>query len=118
MIAVALLLASASPPAAEIEPEPAMEAFIALAEAELRKKLRRPGAVTFAWPYRLAAGPKGYYTCGRAHAGRGKPGGKGDPWVSAVVAGGQASNAQWSTRNGTLAWQCKKLVRNGTLIGR
>ena len=119
MIAVILALALDSAPApvlADIGPEPAMEEFAALAQAALSRKLRKPGKVTFEWPYRLVAGPSGYYTCGRAYAGNRKA--KPEVWVSAVVAHGQAVHSQWSTLNGTLAWQCKKALKKGELVAR
>jgi hypothetical protein len=119
MIAVtlAIALASAPPPALpDIGPEPAMEEFAALAEAALSRKLRKDQHVRFEWPYKLVAGPAGYYTCGRAYA-RKRTNGP-DVWVSAVVAHGRVVDAQWSTSNGMLAWLCKKEVKKGTLVAR
>ncbi|MET1112694.1 MAG: hypothetical protein ABWX67_14330 [Allosphingosinicella sp.] len=120
MIAVILAAALASAPApalADIGPEPAMEEFAALAEAALARKLDRPEKkMIFEWPYRLVAGPAGYYTCGRVHGRRGQ--GRQEVWVSAVVAHGQAVDAQWSTKNGMLAWMCKKEVKKGNLVPR
>jgi hypothetical protein len=118
VFALAIASAAAPPPApgqADIGPEPTLEEFAALAEAELARKLRKPQEVTFSWPYKLVAGPAGYYTCGRAEARKGK---KGDVWVSAVVAHGQVVSTQWSTLNGMLAWDCKRHVRKGTLVAR
>jgi hypothetical protein len=120
MIAVILAIALGSAPApalADIGPEPAMEEFAAVAEAALARKLDRPEKkMTFEWPYRLVAGPAGYYTCGRVYGRKGQ--GRLEVWVSAVVTRGQAVNAQWSTSNGMLAWLCKKEVKKGTLVPR
>lgn len=118
MIAVTLALALASAPAparADIGPEPTMEEFIALAEAKLSLKLRKPQHVTYSWPYKLVAGPAGYFTCGRAEARKGK---SDDVWVSAVVTRGQVVSAQWSTLNGMLAWECKRQVKKGLIVAR
>jgi hypothetical protein len=118
MIAVTLAVALASTPApvlADIGPEPTMEEFIPLAEAELARKLRKPQNVRFSWPYRLVAGPAGYFTCGRAEPRKGR---KGDVWVSAVVTRGQVVSAQWSTFNGMLAWECKRQVKKGMIVAR
>ena len=117
MIAVTLAVALAQAPAeADVGPQPTMEEFIALAEPALASKVRGRRSVTFTWPYQLVAGPAGYYTCGRvdAHKRKGREG----VWVSAVVARGQVVNSQWSTRNGMLAWQCKREVSKGTLLAR
>lgn len=120
MIAAAFAAALASAPApapADIGPEPAMEEFAALAEAELARKLDRPEKkMRFEWPYRLVAGPVGYSTCGRVYGRKGQ--GSHDIWVSAVVTRGRVVNAQWSTKNGMLAWLCKKEVKKGTLVAR
>ena len=123
MIAVTLSLALASaaaapaPPTTDIGPQPTMEEFAALAEAALSRKLRKPEKVTFSWPYRLIAGPAGYYTCGRVEPKK-KVWPDPDIWVSAVVARGQVVNSQWSTSNGMLAWLCKKDVKKGVLVAR
>jgi hypothetical protein len=118
MIALALALVLAPAPApvlADIGPEPTMEAFAALAEPALNAHVRKGQAATYTWPYKLVAGPAGYYTCGLASSGR--KGAK-DVWVSAVVAHAQAVNVQWSTMNGMLAWDCKRHVADGTLVPR
>jgi hypothetical protein len=73
--------------------------------------------VTFSWPYKLVAGPAGYWTCGRAEARKRRGRGE-DVWVSAVVTRGQVVNAQWSTLNGMLAWECKKQVKKGVIVAR
>jgi hypothetical protein len=117
MIAVTLALLLAPAPApADIGPEPTMEEFAALAEAALSRKLRKPRDVAFSWPYKLVAGPAGYYTCGRAQ-GRKRKSDDG-VWVSAVVARGQVVSSQISTLNGMLAWDCKRNVKKGTLVAR
>jgi hypothetical protein len=118
VISLALALVLGPPPApvlADIGPEPTMEAFAALAEPALNAHVRKGGAVTYKWPYKLVAGAAGYYTCGLASSGR--KGAK-DVWVSAVVAHGQAVNVQWSTVNGMLAWDCQRHVRDGSLAPR
>jgi len=114
ILTLAALLAPA-PVLADLGPEPAMEEFAALAEPALVAKLRRPVPVTFKWPYKLTAGPAGYYTCGLASSP--KKGLK-DAWVSAVVAHGQAVNVQWSTMNGMLAYSCKQEIRKGKIVAR
>jgi len=122
MIAVTLAFALASAPAApapasaDIGPEPAMEAFAALAEAELARKLNKPQKVKFEWPYRLVAGPAGYSTCGRA--GPDRPKGRMEIWVTAVVARGQLVSARWATPDGMLEWDCKRNVKKGVLVVR
>lgn len=122
MIAFTLSLLLAAAPAAtasstqDIGPKPTMEEFIALAEPVLASEVRTSRRVTFVWPYQLAAGPIGYFTCGRVDPGR-KVRGE-SVWVSVVVARGQVVNTQWSTKNGMLAWDCKRNARNGTLPAR
>ena len=117
MIAATLALLLAPAPAlADPGPEPTMEEFIALAEPALEKKLRKSGAVTYQWPYKLIAGPGSYYTCGRSSPKRktaNKP-----VWMSAAVANGRVISAQWSTLNGMLEWECKQLLKKGTLVPR
>jgi hypothetical protein len=113
MIALALAAALApAPAAADIGPEPTMEAFVALAEPALLSQMKKPRPVTFVWPYRLAAVETGYFTCGRvdSKSARGE-----EIWVSAVVAGGAVVSAQWSTKNGMLAWDCKNQVKKGVI---
>ncbi|HET9640714.1 MAG TPA: hypothetical protein VFP12_16080 [Allosphingosinicella sp.] len=118
MIAVilAVALAAPAPVQADIGPEPTVEAFAALAEAELNRKLNKPASVTFEWPYRLVAGPAGYYTCGRARSQK-KAGGP-QIWVTAVVARGQLVRARWATPDGMLEWDCKRQVKKGALVAR
>ena len=120
MIAVSLaMLLAPLPVLADLGPEPTIEEFAGLAEAELAKKLRPDQSIVYTWPYRLVAGPAGYYTCGRAQSARSaRRGGKDLVWVSAVVHHGQAVRAQWSTLNGMLAYECKGLVKKGTLVPR
>jgi hypothetical protein len=115
---LALLLAPA-PVLADIGPEPTPEEFAAAAEPALMAKLKvkKPPTVEFTWPYKLNAGPAGYYTCGHAAAVHNGRKGK-EMWVSAVVTGGRAVDAQWSTMNGMLAWECKNDVRDGKLVAR
>lgn len=117
--ALAIILATqkAAPVLADIEAEPPMEEFIALAEPELLKRVPRAKDVVFDWPYRLVAGPAGYYTCGRVATSEGRPT-RNEIWVSAVVAHGKAVNVQWSTKNGMLEWDCKRNVRSGNLVAR
>lgn len=93
-----------------------MEAFAALAEAELLRKLNKPQQVTFEWPYRLVAGSAGYYTCGRARASNKKGGAQ--VWVTAVVARGQLFSARWATPDGMLEWECKRQVKKGAIVAR
>lgn len=119
MIVVALAVLLASPPApaqADIGPEPTMEAFAALAEAELMRKLKKPQPVAFEWPYTLMAGPVGYATCGRARSSK-KTGGR-DVWVTAIVARGQLVSARWATPDGMLEWDCKRQVKKGAIVPR
>lgn len=122
MIAFALSLLLAAEPAAaassppDIGPKPTMEEFIAIAEPALAGQVRTKRRVIFVWPYQLAAGPIGYFTCARVDPGR-KVNGE-DVWATAVVARGQVVNTQWSTKNGTLAWSCKRGVRDGTFLAR
>ena len=94
-----------------------MEQFVALVEPVLFAKVKKPSEVTFKWPYRLVAGPAGFYTCGMVATNRGRVP-REEIWVSAVVANGQVVSTQWSTSNGMLAWDCKRNVRSGTLIAR
>lgn len=116
-VSLALLLAPAPPlHTSDIGPEPTMEEFVPLAEAALSRKLRKDQQVSFEWPYRLVAGPAGYYTCGRVDPGKWK-GGE-EIWVSAVVARGQVVNSQWSTSNTMLAWECKRQIRKGVIAPR
>ena len=115
---IALALAAALAPsaaAADIGPEPTMDAFIALAEPALLSQTKKPRPVAFLWPYRLAAVETGYFTCGRVDpkSARGE-----DIWVSAVIAGGKVVSAQWSTKNGMLAWDCKNQVKKGVIPPR
>lgn len=114
-ILFAVMLASA--PAADIGPEPAMDEFIALAEPAVASKLIEPSSATFKWPYRLIAGPVGYYTCGLVRA-RNNRGGYTEIWVSAVVANGKVVNFQSAASNGMLAYACKKQVQKGELVPR
>lgn len=122
MIAFTLALLLAAEPAAtapstqDIGLKPTMEEFIALAEPVLAGQVRTKRRVTFVWPYQLAAGPIGYYTCARVDPGR-KVRGEG-VWATAVVARGQVVNTQWSTKNGMLAWSCKRGLRDGTFLAR
>ena len=122
MIVFTLALLLAAQPAAtapspqDIGPKPTMEEFIAIAEPVLAGQVRTKRRVIFVWPYKLAAGPIGYYTCVRVDPGR-KVRGEG-VWASAVVSRGQVVNTQWSTRNGTLAWDCKRKARDGTFVAR
>ena len=116
---LAILLASAPAPVlADIGPEPTMEEFAAAAEAALARKLRKPEKVAFSWPYRLMAGPAGYWTCGRAGSVKAMKRGRPEVWVSAVVAHGRAVDAQWSSHHGMLEYLCKKEIRKGSLIAR
>lgn len=73
--------------------------------------------MTFKWPYRLAAGPAGYATCGLVDTLDKKPERR-DIWVSAVVANGRVIDFQWSTLNGMIAWDCKRQVGKGVLVAR
>lgn len=117
MIAVAIALALAPAPLlADIGPEPKMEEFAPLAEAALLAKLKKPQQVTFEWPYRLVAGPAGYYTCGRARSSK-KKGGR-DVLVTALVAHGRVVSARWATPDGMLEWDCKQQVKKGVLVAR
>ena len=114
--AIALLVAT-SPASGSLGPQPNLEEFSAMADAALASKLKDPQSVTFKWPYQLIAGPDGYYTCGLVDT-LNKKVERRDVWVSAVIANGKVLNPQWSTENGMLAWECKNLVRKGTLIPR
>lgn len=116
---LAILLAAAAdvPVPADIGDEPAMEAFIALAEPALLSKAPRAKEVTFIWPYRLTKSPFSYYTCGKVATNRGRAVQE-EVWVSAAVANGNIVSAQWSTSNGILAWDCKRKVRSGNLVAR
>jgi hypothetical protein len=118
MIALTLaMLVAPAPVLADIGPEPTMEDFAAVAEPALAGKVKPRQPVTFKWPYKLVAGPAGYYTCGLASSTK-KSSRVKDVWVSAVVAHGQAVNVQWSTMNGMLAYDCKRQIRNGTIAAR
>jgi hypothetical protein len=110
-----LAMAQTAPAEADIGAEPTMEQFTALAETELLSKAPNLKEVTFKWPYRLSAGPAGYFTCGMIATHRGRAPQE-DIWVSAAVANGKVVDAQWSTLNGMLAWDCKRKVRAGTFI--
>lgn len=114
IFAIALAASQAAPALADIGGEPAMEQFIALVEPALLSKVPRAKEVTFKWPYRLVAGPAGYYTCGMVATHDGNVPRK-EIWVSAVVANGKVVNSQWSTSNGMLAWDCKRNVKSGKL---
>jgi hypothetical protein len=114
LIAIALASSAAT---TEIGPEPSMEEFIAVADPVLAAEVRRPEEVKFAWPYRLNAGPIGYYTCGKVSTYEGKRP-REEIWVTAVVANGKVVNTQWSTKNGMLAWSCKQNVKKGILVPR
>jgi hypothetical protein len=119
MIAVTLALALAfapAPAAGDIGPEPTAEAFAALAEAELLRKLKKPQQLSFEWPYRLVAGPAGYYTCGRAR-NAGKPRSP-QVWVTALVARGQLVSARWANPGAMLEYDCKQQVKKGVLVAR
>ena len=117
LLAILLAAAPAAPAQADIGPEPAMDEFIKLVEPVLMTKVRKPEEVTFKWPYRLVAGPAGYYTCGMVATNRGRVP-REEIWVSAVVANGQVFSTQWSTSNGMLAWDCKRNVKSGNLVAR
>jgi hypothetical protein len=118
MLTQIILMALASSVAAgDIGTEPTMEEFVAIAEPALAAEMRDASTLKLKWPYRLKKGPAGYYTCGKVESYKGKPP-KEEIWVSAVVANGRAINSQWSTKNGMLAWQCKKLVKSGELVAR
>ena len=119
-LTLAIMLAAEPPAAADIGPQPSMEEFIALAEPALESKRKGKGRrpVTYEWPYRLVAGPAGYYTCGRVDAARTKARGAEGVWVSARVAQGRVVDAQWSTMNGMLAWLCKREIKKGVLVAR
>ena len=117
-ITLAIVLAAAqATPVQDIGAEPAMEQFAALVEPALLSKSPNAEDVVFKWPYRLVAGPAGYYTCGMVASERGRPP-RSEIWVSAVVANGAVVNTQWSTKNGMLAWDCKRHVRSGSLTLR
>lgn len=94
-----------------------MEQFIAIVEPALLTKVKKPGEVTFKWPYRLVPGPAGFYTCGMVATDRGRVP-REEIWVSAVVANGQVVSTQWSTSNGMLAWDCKRNIRSGNFVVR
>lgn len=118
-VLIAFALASAPAPSApapaDIGAEPTVEAFAAIAEPELLRKLKKPQPVAFEWPYRLVAGPIGYYTCGLAR----NPKRKGrDVWTTAVVARGQLVSARWATPDGLLEYECKRQVKKGLLVPR
>lgn len=117
IIAIALAASSAGPVQADVGAEPAMEQFIALVEPALLNKSPNAKEVVFKWPYRLVAGPAGYYTCGMVATHRGRAP-REDIWVSAVVASGKVTNVEWSTFNGMLAWDCKRNVRSGIFMVR
>src|SRR5687767_13672627 len=123
MIALALAIMLAPAPAAaaaDIGPEPRMEEFIALAEPALESKRKGKGrrTLTYEWPYQLVAGPVGYWTCGRVDRARIKAQGGEGVWVSARVAQGRVVDVQWSTKNGMLAWLCKREIKKGVLVAR
>jgi hypothetical protein len=113
---LAIVLAAAAVPVA-IGPEPTMDEFITIAEPVLAAEVRKPEEVRFTWPYRLIAGSLGYYTCGKVSSYDGKPP-REEIWVAAVVANGKTVSTQWSTKNGMLAWDCKRNVKKGTLVPR
>ena len=117
MIAAVLAILLAVSSAEDIGPQPTMEEFIALAEPALASKMKDPQSVTFKWPYKLAAGPAGYATCGLVDT-LNKKAERREVWVSTVVANGRVVNSQWSTVNGMLAWDCKRRVSKGTLVAR
>jgi hypothetical protein len=100
---------------ADIGPEPTAEAFAALAEPELLRKLKKPRQLSFEWPYRLVAGPAGYYTCGQAR----NPRKAGAPaWTTAVVARGRLVSARWAEPGGMIEYDCKRQVKKGELVAR
>lgn len=117
IFAIMLAASPAAPLQAGIGDEPAMEQFIELVEPALLTKAKNAKDVTFKWPYRLVAGPAGFYTCGIVATHRGRVP-REEIWVSAVVANGHVVSSQWSTSNGMLAWDCKRNVRSGNFIAR
>ena len=117
ILSIVFASSSITPTQADIGAEPTMEHFIALVEPALLTKAKPPQEVTFKWPYRLVAGPAGFYTCGMVATNRGRVP-REEIWVSAVVANGHVVSTQWSTSNGMLAWDCKRNVRAGDLKTR
>jgi hypothetical protein len=117
ILAIALAASQSAPMQTDIGAELTVEQFIALAEPALVSMPPKAKEVTFKWPYKLVAGPAGYYTCGVVAVHRGRVP-REEIWVSAVVANGKVVNSQWSTYNGMLAWDCKRNVRSGSLKAR
>ncbi|WP_088306891.1 hypothetical protein [Novosphingobium sp. B 225] len=115
----ALLALAANTLAAPVDigPEPTMDEFIAIVEPALITEMPASKEVTFVWPYRLLPGGIGYYTCGKVGTFKGRVP-REEIWVSAVVAKSKTVNTQWSTKNGMLAWICKRSVKKGELIPR
>lgn len=117
IFAIVLAASQPAPVLSDIGLEPTMGEFIALVEPALISEAPHTKELTFEWPFRLVAGPAGYYTCGKVATHRGKVP-REEIWVSAAVANGKVTNTQWSTSNGMLAWDCKRNVKSGKFTVR